>query len=125
MIARNNYYLGALSISAILLLASNSSFAKQELRIDIRRILEAEQNKPEYTFIASIYCQLGIEANENYVPIFTKTLIPAIGNSLVRVGEDRPFPTYNIVTIQDKELLKEVRIALVIRTMRKICPNVW
>jgi hypothetical protein len=118
-----------LSILGIMLLIPVPSFAQKQLRIDIPKILENEHNTTKfqefYEFNALIYCRLGIESNKDYIPIFTKMLIPSISNSLDRASTAKPLPTYNIVNDEDKELLKEVRIALVIKKMREICPDVW
>ena len=128
MTTKRNYHLKALSIIAIILLTQIPSLAKNQLRIDIPKILENEQNGPQYELNALIYCRIGVKSNEDYIPIFTKMLIPSISKSLDRTNklkQMKPFPTYNIVSNEDKELLKEVRIALVIKKMREICPNVW
>ena len=135
MTAKKYYHLKALSILGTILLIQVPSFAQKELRIDIPKILENEQNTTKYQefyeFNALIYCRLGVESNKDYIPIFTKMLIPSIGNSLDRTSTVnspsyiKSLPNYNIVNNEEKELLKEVRIALVIKKMREICPNVW
>lgn len=117
--------ISSFALSLLILTYPAASLAETDFRETNRRLIEYEENLPYVYSIANIVCKEGRKLNLDYLPYISRIGYNALIGAVNIVAEGTPLPSYNAKTSGEKDLLSQIRAALVIKTMRKVCPDVW
>lgn len=113
------------TLFAFLLLSPTELSAQTTFRDTNRRLIEYEETLPYLQSLAGIVCKEGRRLNLDYMSFINRQGYDTLINAVNIATKKFALPAYNAHTSSEKDLLSQVRVSLLIKTMRSVCPDVW
>ncbi|WP_198537942.1 hypothetical protein [Vulcanococcus limneticus] len=122
---RKTVYFCSALLAALSMLYPTASNSQESYRESMQRLIEYEERLPYVYSIAGVVCDQGRKLNLDYTPMYAPGVFGLLSKAISVIESASPLPWYNAKTPKEKELLRGIRMAVILKKIRSICPDVW